>query len=694
NTPASTQADDVGRSSDDFRTSVSKVLGVSKDIEFQFGGKNWTPGFLFKNSKDGNIYLDILMDTSLGQSEWGFTTWVCNNTDAGAIANNGANNYGYGNPTPGNMYGITPLRAQLLNNGGSYATGGYCNYSTASATLTSPLPVATQNASSPLAVFTMPSVAGSLTDYLATPSQIYYQEISAPSGDVLRPNECYGTPWCQDLPSSDPNKAYWEVYYDYTSKPLYNQWIDDYLWLPSYREANGLWQMSNNQRMPNGTKAWTRSVYCKYPTNSSGVTVSFTNKNGAFNTQAMILNTQGVNDGTSGVDTAGVNHDVRPAVHLNLTAANSALVYSAPDYSGMETTYNGAAQNHLTNGLTKQLTQCSLSGSNYVAASYSPSWYDPNFFNVKATGSSTTRTGNPVSGVTIKYYKGLSSDGKGLKGGAACEVTSMTDSGDYEVAVTLPSGAGWSNTADTSKGETAQTRVFKFKIKQKEIGLTLKADSAGTPTVALAAGSTIYTRDGTLENTKLTFEYAWVSGGDTLSQNWYNTHDKDKAPERFGTYSVKLTGIGKDDGGTGNSPTNFNPDNYYYNNNYKLTSNPTANFTVSKQGVAVPTVTGNASVSYDGTTHDFVLNYDTEKVTLTLPANASGKLTLVNDTNGKPTILRGTAAGDYEITAALTDNGDNTAWSDAATNSAATRTIKVTITPINITFTASKSLNT
>ncbi|MDE5896828.1 MAG: hypothetical protein K2H43_03315, partial [Clostridia bacterium] len=32
NTPASPPADDVGRSSDDFRTSVSKVLGVSKDI--------------------------------------------------------------------------------------------------------------------------------------------------------------------------------------------------------------------------------------------------------------------------------------------------------------------------------------------------------------------------------------------------------------------------------------------------------------------------------------------------------------------------------------------------------------------------------------------------------------------------------------------------------------------------------------
>ena len=57
----SQHGDVIGRTSNDFRTSVSHVLGSARDIEFDFGGKTWTPGYLFKNSKDGNIYLDILM---------------------------------------------------------------------------------------------------------------------------------------------------------------------------------------------------------------------------------------------------------------------------------------------------------------------------------------------------------------------------------------------------------------------------------------------------------------------------------------------------------------------------------------------------------------------------------------------------------------------------------------------------------
>ncbi len=696
NTPSSQHGDVIGRTSNDFRTSVSHVLGSARDIEFDFGGKTWTPGYLFKNSKDGNIYLDILMDTSLGQAEWGYSTWVCNNTDAGAAINNGAGNFGYANPTPGNMYGVSPLRAQMLNNGGSYATQGYCNYSSASATLTSPLPVATQNASSPLAVFTMPSVSGSLTNYIAKPSQIYYQEIGATSMDIIRPSECYGNPWSAD--PSHPSytaslSSAWEPYYDYRNKPLYTQWTGDYLWLPSYREANGVWQLSNNQRMPNGIKMWTRSGTTKYPKNNNGIVIAMTPQNTQFNTQAMVLSTQGDNENVN-YDTAGVNFDVRPALHLNLTAANNALVYSAPTYaSNMEPTYNGVAQNHLTDGVTKKLSDATLSGSTYVKAAYSPSWYDPNFFNVKAAGNTTTRTGKPVSGVTLKYYKGLSADGKGLKGGTSCEVSSMIDAGDYEVAVTLPSGSGWSSAADATKGETTQTRVFKFKIKQKEIGLTLTSDNTGEPTVALASGSSIYARDGSLSASDFVYEYAWVSGGDAQSQNWYDTHDKDTKPGRFGTYSVKLTGFAE--GKTaGSGYTGINDDGIAYNNNYKL--NPatyTVNFTVGKTSVSAPTVSGNASVNYDGSSHDFSVTYDSEKVTLTLPSNASGKLTLENDGSGKPTILRGTAAGKYEITASLTDNGDNTEWSDASTNTDAVRKITVEIVPISINFTASKSLN-
>ena len=153
----------------------------------------------------------------------------------------------------------------------------------------------------------MPSVKGSLTNFIVKPSAVAYQEdqnnnVGGTIGNIgwTLPNEAYGTPsgtvnWYN---ANGRNM-------DYSGKSGYADWKDDYIWLPSLTETgrdettNGIWALSNNQRS-NPANSWLRSGYT----------------GGAGN--AYYLRAAGSSIGGSDVTRSCA---VRPALHLNLDSA-------------------------------------------------------------------------------------------------------------------------------------------------------------------------------------------------------------------------------------------------------------------------------------------------------------------------------------------------------------------------------------
>ncbi|MDE6551249.1 MAG: hypothetical protein K2M44_07125, partial [Clostridia bacterium] len=199
------------------------------------------------------------------------------------------------------------IRADALNSGGS----GYVASNGAS-TLTK----IEQSPTHQYAKFTMPetSVKDSLIDFIVIPSQVSYQETEnqnagAPIGGLgfTLPNDAYGSP--------SGTVRWYNSNYNYSSKNGYAEWQSDYIWLPSLTETgydsshSGIWALSDSQRA-NSAISWLRS----------GGT-------GDAN-RACTLNAAGNSCTGSNVAT---NYAVRPALHLNLTAADKTAVYAVPN---------------------------------------------------------------------------------------------------------------------------------------------------------------------------------------------------------------------------------------------------------------------------------------------------------------------------------------------------------------------------
>ncbi len=281
-----------------------RAKNEGKDIVLTMDGQKWTVTHLTKDSS-GKTIVTLWRATESATHTW--NPWYDNVTT-----------YAY----PSNMYSTSFVRADALNSGGN----GYV--ATKGATT---LTKVAQKADHKYARLTMPSVKGSLTNFIVKPSAVAYQgnqnnNVGGAIGNVgwTLPNEAYGTP------SGTVN---WYVgdgkNMDYSGKSGYADWKDDYIWLPSLTETgrdettNGIWALSNNQRS-NSTTSWLRSgdfTYANYayylyaagsPFNSNYVTLSYA---------------------------------VRPALHLNLdSAALSAAGVGFTPPQDFEVTYNGSEQ--------------------------------------------------------------------------------------------------------------------------------------------------------------------------------------------------------------------------------------------------------------------------------------------------------------------------------------------------------------
>ena len=286
-----------GITSDDIRS-----FNGGKDVVVSFGGLEWTVTHLTKD-RAGNAVATLWLANSADTHQ--FNKWFNDNTIMAF---------------PSDVYGTSYLRAEALNIGSPYAA------SDGASTLANDV---NQNASHKFAAFTMPTLTDSVTDFLVTPAQVAYQETenqmaggSIGGENYTLPNEAYGTPagtvkWFSNGPNINMSTL--------PSKVGYSSWKDDYIWLPSLTETGysstygGIWGLSNNQRS-NSTYTWLRSgryyqaggVYGLVPDGDACSTYRIT-----------------------------YTYAIRPALHLNLTAANNAAVYELPT---VDTQYDGTTQ--------------------------------------------------------------------------------------------------------------------------------------------------------------------------------------------------------------------------------------------------------------------------------------------------------------------------------------------------------------
>ena len=226
------------------------------------------------------------------------------------------------------IYGTSYIRTKALNAGGDYVI---VNSQGQGSLSTTPL---SQSVSHIFAKFTMPTATNNLTKYIVKPKDVLYQEQESFAGDGATSlnclNDAYGTPytgsWHQNLVGG-------------VNKYNYNVWKDDYLWLPSVTEIGGraysnsttsnpvmrgVWNIPNLSFSARDV-AWARSTY-----NSSWEHCVYYTNDGVFN------------EGTLYVE-AGV----RPALHLNLTKAQSdaASAISKPS-ANSNFSYNGSEQTY------------------------------------------------------------------------------------------------------------------------------------------------------------------------------------------------------------------------------------------------------------------------------------------------------------------------------------------------------------
>ncbi|MDE6550384.1 MAG: hypothetical protein K2M44_02630, partial [Clostridia bacterium] len=269
--------DDLLQDADAVTASQIYAKNGNKDIVLTMDGQKWTVAHLTKD-RSGNTIATLWLATGDETSQW--NTWY--STAATAAF-------------PSNMYSSSYIRANALNSGGS----GYV--ATSGATKLTQIE---KSETHKYARLTMPSVKGSLTDFIVTPANVAYQEtenqtVGGSIGNMsyTLPNEAYGTP--------SGTVRWYSASMNYSRKTGYAEWKDDYIWLPSLTETgfneltDGIWGLSNNQRS-NSVNSWLRSgtyAYSAYVYYSSNVGSEYNSY-----------------DGTN-------SSAVRPALHLNLDLA-------------------------------------------------------------------------------------------------------------------------------------------------------------------------------------------------------------------------------------------------------------------------------------------------------------------------------------------------------------------------------------
>ena len=281
-------------------TNIRAQSTGNKNISIWFGGFKWDVVSMTKtrtqysdsttNVNGDNIVLTLWQsadNVSYNQNDLSSFSAHSVSTDDGDV------------DYPDCMYGTSYIRAVKLNAGGTY--------STSTKSTTSP----PQSASNKYARFTMSGASNSLVKYIVKPIDIAYQEFesavsnrnAAIGEDFQFPNCAYGQTTGFYIGQSDNNIS------KVQEKAGYDNWKNDYIWLPSIAETgndngtnqNGIWKTDSSLRSAGSANTWLRSGGIYYPANAN------------------ILLPTGL---STGATTITSNLAVRPAFHLNLTVVD------------------------------------------------------------------------------------------------------------------------------------------------------------------------------------------------------------------------------------------------------------------------------------------------------------------------------------------------------------------------------------
>ena len=402
------------------------------DIVLTMDGQQWTVTHLTKDSSDNTI-LTLWQASSESTHQW--NQWYRNSV---------AIEY------PSNIYGTSYIRSQALNIGSDYVETDNATSLTES----------TQSSTHEYARLTMPDVKGSLTNFIVKPSAVDYQatqnnNIGGTIGSVkyTLPNEAYDTP--------SGTLKWGPSFATLPSKAGYDAWKDDYIWLPSLTETGkgggitGIWALSNNQRS-NSIASWLRS--------GAGANAHY-----AY----YLAETGSANGATTFVN----NYAVRPAFHLNLTAAaqhSTEVSVAEPtdvsvEYKATKLTLDDVADE-----------QKKWFNSNKISITYDRDILDADTYRVKAEINASLA----AAGVIFK------------------------------------------GEPDTAAGESDTVRYFNFTVTKKKIGITAALDSGGMPTVTLNNAGDIFGGDTETNGRAPSFGFTYTGNG-------YNS---DTPPTAVGTY--------------------------------------------------------------------------------------------------------------------------------------------------------------
>ena len=311
----------------DFRTQQ----GGTKNVSVWFGGVKWDVVYMTKDRGGSNIVLDLWQSAdgantiNEGQSSPERGT---SNLSTSLFQNHAT--YNYWTAFPSHMYSVSVVRVEALN------AGGYTSWNENILDTTKK----NQNTSNLYAKFTMDDPGtgvDSLIKYIVKPADVAYQETENNYGNSSTQyslvNEAYGL----DITQYDGTVNFYDENFKYyTSKgddsypeSKYDNWKNDYLWLPSLAETgdtvnkNGIWKTNTDLRSPALSACWLRS--------------------GSEQVTAQVLSINMSGEYAGGTNVSYVPFFVRPALHLNLTKAdeNSIRALTVGDVSSV---YNGKAQ--------------------------------------------------------------------------------------------------------------------------------------------------------------------------------------------------------------------------------------------------------------------------------------------------------------------------------------------------------------
>lgn len=456
--------------------------------------------------------------------------------------------------------------------------------------------------------------------FLVQPKYVKYQQTESQVGRTNPVGGNYQLP--NDSLGAQSSNWYGSINYQPTDTydgKRYDDWGNDYIWLPSATETgftnyinNGssIWKLTANQLSHNANSySWLRSgYYYNYD-------------------YVCILRTSGAYDGNNVVNAAGV----RPALHFNLSsAALGAVGATLKNPENVSTTYNGDVQT----------LKSAYEANNKGVSWYNKKWYEHTENYIKVTPSAELKNAGDYW-VKIELQQNWFDDMDALVEAQGAEQGWTLEEIAAAKLRKKPKFKGDPDTSDPEHVESDRVRWFKYTIKPKEISVTKPAynSSTGVFTAPSFVDESELHADPPVVATKFT---GTAADGTEINQI-------DVIPNRRGNYIAQTIFV------------NSSTDKTEYKGNYviKDAENMTCTIQINRSRIAIVAVANN-SKAYSGEEIEFVLTgFSTawmEIATLTLP---NGMTLKGNDDSGWKLVV--TEAGTYDVIASI-KNDKKTDW--------------------------------